>query len=365
MLALKNFNIPGSQSASAGRHLIIRDGKIDRFIDELPSGASAVDCKGAWLSPGMIDLQIYGAGGRLFSANPGTENLRIIENALLQQGTTGFLICVATNSDEIVYRSLDALKAYRGEAKNCLGIHLEGPFLNPKKRGAHIEKLIRKATLDEVKKLVEYGDGVIRMMTIAAELQDDEVLTYLAEQDILLSLGHSDAGFEEATRAYNRGFATTTHLFNAMSPIQHRAPGIPVAVYRHPSAMASIIADGYHVDFEVVRMAKDLLKDRLFLITDAVTACSEGPYQHHEKDGRFLMPDGTLSGSALTMPEAVKNCVQYCGIALDEAIRMATLYPARLAGLLAGSLAPGMPADLILLNDALDLQAVIYRGELI
>ncbi|PST85219.1 N-acetylglucosamine-6-phosphate deacetylase [Pedobacter yulinensis] len=364
MLTLTNCRFPEGPAGST-RNLVIRGSYIEALTDDVPVGTDVLDCRGALLCPGFIDLQIYGAGGNLFSARPSIESLLAIEDSLLRAGTTGFMICIATNSDEIVYRSLDVLKAHRSQARNCLGVHLEGPYLNPKKRGAHVEQFIRKATLDEVKKLVEYGEGLIRIMTIAPELQDEEVLDYLAAQDILLSLGHSDATFAQAMQAYDRGFATTTHLFNAMSPIQHRAPGIPVAAYLHPSARASIIVDGYHVDFEVIRMAKALMGKRLFLITDAVTACNEGPYQHHEKDGRFLMPDGTLSGSALTMPGAVKNCVDRCDIALDEAVRMAAEYPAELAGLQAGKLEAGMPANLVLLDESMAVQQVIFRGETI
>ena len=137
---------------------------------------------------------------------------------------------------------------------------MEGPYLNAKRRGAHIEALICKAPVRS-KKIIEYADGTVKMMTIAAELQDDEVIGYLLEQGVVLSLGHSDANYEQATAAYNKGISTTTHLFNAMPSIHHRAPNLPVAVFNHPSAMASIIADGSHVDFEVVKMSHKIMKN--------------------------------------------------------------------------------------------------------
>ncbi|WP_406824364.1 N-acetylglucosamine-6-phosphate deacetylase [Pedobacter sp. KACC 23697] len=317
--------------------------------------------------PGFIDLQIYGAGDRLFSADPTIESLTIMEDDLLKKGTTGFLACMATNSPEVFDECIKAAKAHRSSAKNCLGLHLEGPFLNPKRLGAHVPAFVRRASLDEIKKLIDFGDGVIKMITIAPELQDEEVIQYLLDNGVVVSLGHSNATFEEATVAYNKGIQTTTHLFNAMSPIHHREPGIPTAVFSHNKAVASIIADGQHVDFEVIKFAKKILKERLFLITDAVTTCSTGPYQHIKKGNKFVMPDGTLSGSSLTMLEAVKNCVLHCDISLNEAIKMGTLYPARLIGIenLSTSIETGQQANLLIMDDHLNLKEVIFKGETI
>ncbi|MEE1946298.1 N-acetylglucosamine-6-phosphate deacetylase [Pedobacter sp. KR3-3] len=315
--------------------------------------------------PGFIDLQIYGAGGKLFSAEPTVEALSHIENALLKTGTTGFLACIATNTPAVFEQCITVAKAHRSIAKNCLGLHLEGPFINAKRRGAHVLEYIRKATLDEVKALLDFGDGIIKMITIAPELQDDSVIQYLLDNGVVVSLGHSDASFDEATRAYDQGVQTTTHLFNAMSPVHHREPGIPTALFNHAQAMASIIADNQHVSFEVVKMAHKLLKERLFLITDAVTACATGPYQHQALGDKFVMPDGTLSGSSLTMLQAVKNCVNDCDIELVDALKMASQYPAKLIGLEAsiGKIAPGADADLLVLDESLDLKEVIFKGE--
>ncbi|HTM97935.1 MAG TPA: N-acetylglucosamine-6-phosphate deacetylase, partial [Pedobacter sp.] len=329
------------------------------------SESEAKGDSGYLILPGLIDLQIYGAGGKLFSAQPSLESIHIIEEELLQQGNTGFLICLATNTPNVFEECIEVIKAHRKIARNCLGLHLEGPFINPKKRGAHVEEFVRKATLDEVKNLLEMGDGTIKMMTLAPELQDDEVIQYLLDNNVVVSLGHSDASFEQATHAYNQGIQSTTHLFNAMSPIHHRSPGIPTAVFNHPKAMSSVIVDGHHVDFEVVKMAAKLMKERLFLITDAVTACDLGPYQHHAVDGKFVMPDGTLSGSSLTMLQAIKNCVDYCDISLTDAINMATLYPAKLINKEKeiGSIAIGAEANMIVLDQSLNLKKVFFKGE--
>lgn len=357
---IRNISYYQNDELKTNQEIVIRDFNIAEINEATGTGEYLA-------VPGFIDLQIYGAGDRLFSAHPSVESLQIMENDLLRKGTTGFLACMATNTPEVFNNCIQAAKEHRKYAKNCLGLHLEGPFLNPKRLGAHVPEYVRKASLDEIKALLDFGDGVIKMMTIAPELQDDEVIQYLLDHDVVVSLGHSNATFEEATAAYNKGIQTTTHLFNAMSPIHHREPGIPTAVFNHDKAMASIIADGRHVDFEVVKFAQRLLKERLFLITDAVTACDSGPYQHRLSGDKFVMPDGTLSGSSLTMLQAVQNCVTHCDINLSQALKMATVYPARLLGLphLLGEIAPRQQANLVILDQNLQILEVIFKGEIV
>ena len=366
MLAITNSRFFKADKLIANETVLIDEGKIVAFTDgTIPNGYVVVDAEQNYLVPGFVDLQIYGAAGSLFSATPTLESIVTIENELLRHGTTSFLICLATNTPEVFNTCIEVIKAHRNIAKNCLGLHLEGPFINPEKKGAHVAEFIRKASLDEIKKLLDFGDGTIKMMTIAPELQDDAVNQYLMDNDVVVSLGHSSATFEQATKAYNQGIQTTTHLFNAMSPLQHRAPGIPTAVFNHPTAMASIIADGHHVDFEVVKMAAKVMKERLFLITDAVTDCDNGPYQHIARGGKYVMPDGTLSGSALTMLQAVKNCVEHCDISLNDALNMATQYPAKLLKKenKIGRIGVGYNADLLILDDKLALKSVYFKGE--
>ncbi|WP_316816856.1 N-acetylglucosamine-6-phosphate deacetylase [Pedobacter nyackensis] len=365
MVAITNCKLFKEGALLTDQSVLVEDGKITRLSNEpIPAGYQQIDASGDFLCPSFIDLQIYGSGGPLFSAYPTAETLRQMDDDLLRKGTTGFLACVATNSMEIVYRSLDAAKAYRTQAKGFLGLHLEGPYLNAKRRGAHIAAYIHKAGLDEVKRLLDYADGTVKMMTLAAELQDDAVIRHLLDNNVVLSLGHSDASFEEATAAYNKGFATTTHLFNAMPSIHHRAPNLPVAVFNHPTAMASIIADGNHVDFEMVKMSQRLMKERLFLITDAVTECNIGPYQHQLLGDKFVTADGTLSGSNITMLQAVQNCVSHCEITLNDALNMAALYPAKLVGLQdkIGQLKVGNDANMLLLTPELKLSKVFVGG---
>ncbi|MFT4022399.1 MAG: amidohydrolase family protein [Flavihumibacter sp.] len=184
---------------------------------------------------------------------------------------------------------------------------------------------------------------MVKLMTIAPECFSPESLGYLQSTGIILSLGHSNASYEQAMAAFDRGIPLATHLYNAMSGLQHRAPGVVGAVFDHPRVMASVVADGYHVDAAAMRIAKKIMGDRLFLITDAVTQNTEGDYRHILSENRYVMPDGTLSGSALTMYKAVRFCVEQVGIGYDEALRMASMYPARALGIDAyhGKIAPG------------------------
>ncbi|SOD19695.1 N-acetylglucosamine-6-phosphate deacetylase [Pedobacter xixiisoli] len=360
MQSLQNQNLYFPKGVKLQQDISFENG----LIKEIKANPDTLKVEEKYLVPGFIDLQIYGAGGKLFSAEPNPDSIRIIEDQLLQEGTTSFLICLATNTPEVFNQCISVIKEYRSEARNCLGLHLEGPFINPEKRGAHVKEYIRKASLDEIKQLLDFGDGTIKMMTLAPELQDEKVIQYLLDHHVIVSLGHSSATFEQATKAYNQGVQTTTHLFNAMSPLQHRAPGIPTAIFNHPMAMASIIVDGLHVDFEVVNIAAKVMKERLFLITDAVAECHTGPYQHHAVDGKFVMPDGTLSGSAMTMLQSIKNCVKYCGISLSDAINMATYYPSKLIKKEneIGQLAVNAEANFVVLDEDMNIAQVFYKG---
>jgi N-acetylglucosamine-6-phosphate deacetylase len=361
MIAITNSRFFRENELITDQTVLIKEGKIIEFTNgTIPDGYEIIDAAQDYLVPGFIELQIYGSGGNLFSAYPTVATLAQMDADLLSKGTTSFLACVATNSPEVVKQSIEAAKEYRSQAKGFMGLHLEGPYLNVKKRGAHVAEYVKKATLEEVKSLLAQADGVIKIMTIAPELQDDEVIQLLLDHDVVLSIGHSEATFEQATAAYDKGITTTTHLFNAMPSIHHREPSLPTAFFNHKSAMASIIADGSHVNFEIIKMSHKLTKGRLFLITDAVTACNIGPYQHQLLGDKFITADGTLSGSNITLVEAVQNCVNHCEIALEDALDMASSIPAKAIhqDQIKGKIAIGYNADLLLLSPELNLKRV-------
>jgi N-acetylglucosamine-6-phosphate deacetylase len=367
IIALHNTQIITNGKAIAGKAVLIEAKKIKAIIntDAIPADAHQINLNGASLTPGLIDLQIYGTGQYFFGGQPSTANLAGMETELLNQGCTGFMATIATNTNDVVEAGIRAAKAYRPQAKgNFLGLHLEGPYLNPKRRGAHPAELIKKAALAEVKHWVDMADGEIKIITLAPELQDDEVLTYLDEQGIVLSSGHSDATYAEAKKFIHHPVKAITHLYNAMPQMHHREPGIIPAIFEE-RPYTSVVADGIHVNFIMIELAKRELGDKLFLITDAVAEASKGTYQHHFTGDRFVMPDGTLSGSCLTMLKAVQNVVEKANISLPEAVNMATLYPAQLANLSQkGKIEAGFDADLTIFNSAFELQGIMLGGEL-
>jgi N-acetylglucosamine-6-phosphate deacetylase len=363
--ALHTLKLISDGSIATGKAILIDGSKIKAIIDDtaIPADAEKKDLNGAYLAPGFIDLQIYGSGGKLFAGKPEVAALQRMEDDLLNQGTTGFFATIGTNTNDIVEAGIAAAKEYRSKARgNFWGIHLEGPYLNPAKRGAHPEKYIKKATLAEAKSWVGQADGVITMITIAPELQDQEVIDYLHAQGIIISSGHSNATYEQGKGFLNKPIPAVTHLFNAMPQMHHREPGYIPAIFEE-KPYASIVADGNHVDWAMIRLAKREVGDKLYLITDAVTAATEGTYQHQLVGNKYVMPDGTLSGSSLTMLKAVQNCVEHVGIDLAEAVNMASLYPAELASKKTkGRVEAGYDADLIIFNDKYETQATILQG---
>jgi N-acetylglucosamine-6-phosphate deacetylase len=205
------------------------------------------------------------------------------------------------------------------------------------------------------------ADGVIKMMTIAPELQDQEVIDYLNDHGVILSSGHSNATYAEGKAFLNNPIPAVTHLYNAMPQMHHRNPGYIPAIFEE-KPYTSIVADGIHVDFVMARLAKRELGDKLFFITDSVTVSNHGPYQHQFTGDRYIMPDGTLSGSCLTMLKCIENGVKHIGINLAEAVNMASLYPAQLAGLNKGKIEAGYDADLTVFNDEFEVKGTFMAG---
>lgn len=346
-----------------GKTLITRGDRIEGFADQDAVSADAlrIDCGGGLVTAGLIDLQIAGGGGFLFSSNPNPEALARITDSILATGTTGFLLALPTNSEDVYRSAFATVSGWKHPA--VMGLHMEGPFISHSRRGAHAPELIREATAVNVNALLAEASGTIRMMTVAPEVCPPDAISLLRKHGITVAAGHSNASFREATAGFKAGVATVTHLFNAMSPLHHRDPGLPGAAFLSDTACASIIADGIHVDYSMVAIAKRIMKERLFLVSDAVEVNDRGAYRHVRQEDRFTLPDGTLSGAKLSMLDAVRNCVSHAGIEKFEAFRMATLYPARLTGASdRGIIAPGARADLIITDDELRLKGICFNG---
>jgi N-acetylglucosamine-6-phosphate deacetylase len=369
--------------------VFIEDGLISELSSraqrEVPANATEIDLThdfpDAILAPGFLDIHMHGGAG-LDVMRASATDLPHLNKFLTKHGVTGYFpTTVAAPLDQTcasLGRLADAIDAAQrshpnnGEAQaQPLGIHLEGPFLSHKRRGVHPLENLVEPTLEIFDRLWQAARGQVRMMTIAPELPGAlEVIAEAARRKVCVSIGHSDALVEAARAAVHAGARHATHTFNAMRPLDHRDPGILAEVLTDRQLTADIIADGIHVAPEVVQLflqAKG--KDGSVLITDATAATGMpdgiyqlGPIQVEVKNGRCTM-DGKLAGSVLTMDRAVRNITQFAGWSLQDAVRAATLNPARAVGLAQrGVLAPGGEANIVLMSSAGDVLKTMVRG---
>jgi N-acetylglucosamine-6-phosphate deacetylase len=343
--------------------VLVSNGVIDAVVNnaEIPAGYIIKDLQQKNIAPAFIDLQLYGGDGKLFSNNISIKTLQATYQYCLRGGCAFFMITLATCSNEKIFKAINVVKQYWQQGgKGLLGLHLEGPFINAAKKGAHLQQYIHPPTFNEVQQIIDAGKGVVKMITLAPEVCDAAIILYLQQQGIIVCAGHSNATYQQALAAFNNGINVATHLFNAMSQWINRSPGMVTAIFDHPKVCCSIVCDGVHVDYASVKLAKKIMGERMFLITDAVTQTTEGEYQHLFKENRFCLPDGTLSGSALNMMHAVKNMHQFGEVDLSEALRMATLYPAKIMGLPnTGKIESSYQAGFVVFDDALNIISCI------
>ena len=324
-------------------------------------------------APGYVDLQVNGfAGVDVMAADE--DDVAELSRALAAHGVTAWLPTLITATPEDTDRALGVLGAVmesgpRPGAARPLGVHLEGPFLSPHRLGTHPSEHRR----DPDRALLERwcAPGHVRIVTLAPELPEALALVrWLSERGVLVSLGHSDATAEQAHAGFDAGARTVTHLFNAMSPLHHRAPGLPGAALARTDVVVQLIVDGHHLAGDVVRTAWAATRDRVVLVTDATAASAraDGSYvlagvALDVRDGAVRNEAGELAGSALTLDAAVRNACEL-GVDLAEALAAATETPARLLGRRdLGRLAVGARADVVVLDDALGVDAVLLGGE--
>jgi N-acetylglucosamine-6-phosphate deacetylase len=342
--------------------VITRSGVIDEVVSVSSLGDdSAENFAGCFITSAFIDLQNYGAYKKLFAVYPDTDALYKLKKYCEKGGVAYCLPTAATNTLEVFYKCIDAVRAYWSEGgEGILGLHIEGPWINPIKRGAHIESLIHSPTIKEVSDLLEYGKGVIKMITLAPEVCSKEVITLIQSHNVIISAGHSNATYKEAMQAFSNGIKTVTHLYNAMSALQHRAPGLVGATFNNENVMASIIPDGHHVDYAAIRIANKLMGERLFVITDAVTETDRGHYQHQLVGDKYESA-GILSGSALTMVKAFQNLVKNVGVGVESALQMCNLNPAKVIGKEKelGKIEKGFKSTMIVINEKMEFVKMI------
>lgn len=351
----------------------------DRILDIVPQAQIGTDLptldgQGLSAAPGLIDLQLNGCGGVMVNDAITAATLDTMHRTNLKSGTTSFLPTLITSPDADMIAAMELVQTYRQtHPYPVLGLHLEGPYLNPERRGIHNLAQIRPADLTTVKAIAAAGPEVVRLITLAPEMVPPTMITILAEAGIVVSAGHSNASYEEALAGFAAGITMVTHLFNAMSPWQGRHPGLVGATFSADPVYAGIIADGHHVHFGSICLAHRLKPERLLLVTDATPPVGTqtdsfiiGGQRVFYRDGKCISADGTLGGSALTLIEAVANSVTQLHLPLAEALRMASLYPARAIGVdhHLGRLAPGYVANLVLLDPQTQtVRGVIDRGQ--
>ena len=338
---------------------------------ERPRGGMQRDLGGGLVAPGYIDVQVNGGGGALMNDNPSLKVVRRIAEAHRQFGTTGLLPTVVTDAPEVMAAAIQSVRDARVTVPGVLGIHLEGPFLDVRRKGAHLARFIRTMTAADVATIAAADCGAI-LVTLAPNRVPTELIRDLAAAGVLISLGHAEASWEEARAALDAGAGAFTHLFNAMSPMTSRAPGMVGAALDHTHSFVGVIADGHHVhdaNLRIAFAAKSL--DRFMLISDAMSPAADGPESFElmgrrvsRVDGRLQLEDGTLAGSLLTMDEAVRYCVARLGVGLADALRMGSRVPATFLrrGHDLGRIAPGYFANLVHLDDALKVRETWIEG---
>lgn len=376
MYALTHCRIFTGHEILDDHALVVADGLIERLCPqaELPADIEQRSLNGALLAPGFIDVQLNGCGGVQFNDTAeavSVETLEIMQRANEKSGCTSYLPTLITTSDDLMKQGVQVMRDYLAKYPNqALGLHLEGPWLNIIKKGTHNPDFVRKPDAALVDFLCQNAD-VITKITLAPEVAGCEVIRKLAGVGIVVSAGHSNATLNEAKAGFRAGITFATHLYNAMPYITGREPGLAGAVLDDTDVYCGVIADGLHVDYVNIRNAKRLKGDKLCLVTDATAPAGAHIDQFifagktiYYRNGLCVDENGTLSGSALTMIEGVRNLVEHVGIALDEALRMATLYPARAIGVdkKLGTLAAGKVANLTAFTRDYEIIKTIVNG---
>ena len=370
---LKNARIFDGQSFLApGFSVVVKPPHIVAITTHPPSHLPAVDLSNKVIAPGFVDLQVNGGGGQYASLDPSESSFEQILNAHLKHGTTSLLLTIISSATNTRQEALKTLKKIASKEHSLLaGAHLEGPFLNPAKKGAHHEPWLQPPDSELLKQMAEEGEGIVRAMTVSPELFTPGNLDILLETGWVISAGHTNASYESAMSFFDHGGRMATHLFNTMPPVSGREPGIVTAIFEHPSARAGIIADGNHVHPAAIRLAHRVMGNRLFLISDATFLGQKGgdvyfgPTTFRMKDGVCYNQEGKLAGSSISLADAVRYCITEVGMKEADALRMATYTPASVLGEShrIGRLGKGMLANMVVLNDEWEPEKIYFEGQ--
>jgi len=374
-LAFTNGRILTDRGFETDVTVLVEDGHIVAVVPgPPPKDAEVIDLAGRYLVPGFIDTQVNGGGDVLFNDEPTVEGLRRIAAAHRRYGTTGMLPTLISDDVEVMRRAIDATReALAQHVPGVLGVHLEGPYLNAARKGVHDPSKFHTPDAAELDLVASLGKDGVTLVTLAPERFDATTLRALAQRGVVIAAGHTAANYEQLRDGFANGITGITHLFNAMTPMNSREPGAVGAALENPDAWCGLIVDGFHVHDATLRVAIAARpRGKMMLVTDAMPpvggereAFSLYGVEMICRDGQCTTADGTLAGSALDMASAVRNTVQRLGLPLEEACRMASQYPAEFIGLGGelGRIAPGYRADLVVLDDALQVQGSWIGGK--
>ena len=358
--------------------LIIMNGKVVEIIPEekVDPSTDQIVLAGGLLTPGFVDLQVNGGGGVLFNDNPSLENLKTICEAHAKLGTTSIMPTLISDSPEVHKRAISVIiDALYYPIKGLVGLHLEGPHLAVARKGAHEERFIRPMKELDCLELESLANKVRNLMlTIAPEAVLPQQITRLSNAGAVISLGHTDCTFNQAADAVDAGATCATHLFNAMSPFGSREPGLVGAVLNSGKLFSGIIADGFHVNKISINLALQAKKapGALFLVSDSMSTV--GSEQTHfflndrlitRSQGKLILEDGALAGADISLSDAVRYMVNEVGVLQDDAIRMASLIPAKVLGMESeiGCLMPDAQADFLWMKNDLEIEKVWVGGK--
>ncbi|RMB83332.1 N-acetylglucosamine-6-phosphate deacetylase [Streptomyces shenzhenensis] len=354
---------------------IVTDGRVivegTRIATASPADAEVIDVRGHWLVPGFVDVHNHGGGGASFSGTA-DEILTAVRTHRLH-GTTTLVASTVTDDMDFLVKQAGLLSEL-AEQGDLAGIHFEGPFISPCRKGAHSEELLRDPDPEEVRRLIDAGRGRTRMVTLAAELPGGiDSVRLLTEHGVIAAVGHTDATYEQTVQAIDAGATVATHLFNAMPPLGHRSPGPVAALLADERVTVELINDGTHLHPAALELAfRHAGAGRVAFITDAMDAAGIGdgrymlgPLEVEVSDGvARLVQGGSIAGSTLTLDRAFKRAVTVDRLPVPDVVAALSANPARLLGLAdrVGSLEPGKDADLVLLDEDFDVKGVMRRG---